>query len=90
MTNDENTPQMDPTTLIVFGKVINDVADKMNMDDVSAEFRDGFREGGRLIMSYGMLLLAGFTMEDLRDVAQRSLERRGQADLKKMKDLLGE
>ena len=89
MTTDEQ-PTMDPTTLMVFGQVINDAADKMKMDEVSEEFRNGFREGGRLIMGYGMLLMAGFTMEDLRDFANRSLARRAEADIKKMKDLLGE
>lgn len=87
---DDKSPTLDPTTLIVFGKVINDAAEQMNMDDVTEQFRDGFREAGRLLIGYGMLLMAGFSMEDLRDFAQRSLAKRQEADIKKMKDLLGE
>lgn len=89
MTSDDK-PHLDPTTLLVFGQVIHDAAEQMNMDDVTEQFRDGFREGGRLLMGYGMLLLAGFSEEDLKDFAQRALLRRKEADIKKMKDLLGE
>lgn len=87
---DDKTPQMDATTLIVFGKVINDAAEQMNMDDTHEEFRNGFREAGRLLIGYGMLLMAGFSMKDLQEFAQRALDKRQEANVKKMKDLLGD
>lgn len=86
----DEKPKMDPVTLMVFGQVLNDAADKMKMDDTTEDFRNGFREGGRLIMGYGMLLMAGFSMEDLAEFGQRAINRRSDADIKKMKDLFGE
>lgn len=85
-----NEPTMDAATLIIAGKVIDQTANEMNMDDTTQDFRDGYRSAGQIMSSYGMLLALGFSMDDLSDIAKKKLANNERAQADELKRLLGD
>lgn len=83
-------PTLDYKTLLIAGQVVDQVAKEMKMDEVSQDYRDGYRDAGRIMAAYGMLLGMGFSMEQLRDLAVNKMKSNNAADVEMMKKLLGD
>lgn len=88
MTKDK--PEMDPATLLVAGSVVMQVASEMKMDEVSTDYRDGYHDAGKIMLSYGMLLQLGFSMNELEGIAKKKLAINEQAKVDELKKLLGD
>lgn len=85
-----NEPTLDYRTLLVAGQVIDEVAGEMKMDEVSADYRNGYRDAGRIMSAYGMLLGFGFSMEELKELALKKLTAQQLKDEVDLKRLLGD
>lgn len=85
-----NEPNLDPLTLVAFGTVVTEAADKMHPDDASEDYRNGFREAGKLLLLYGMLLQAGARPEEIAEVFKLNIARKNENDVRKLKEMLGD
>jgi hypothetical protein len=88
--NSNEKPTMDAKTLLVAGQVVMQVAAEMKMDEVSVDYRDGYADAGKIMMSYGMLLSLGFSMEELEGIAKKKLAINEQSKVDELKKLLGD